>query len=72
VSRKDFLNEITSGALGVTALGGAARTHQFSSPNVLFELSATLHVRNRDLHPLNSVTFLRDQRGSGGLCLRGA
>ena len=62
VSRRDFLNEITLGALGVAGLGGAALTYQFFSPNVLFELPTTFRAGNPDLYPVNSVTFLQDQQ----------
>jgi cytochrome b6-f complex iron-sulfur subunit len=62
VSRKDFLNEITLGALGVAGLGGAALTYQFFSPKVLFELPTTFRAGNPDLYPVNSVTFLQDQQ----------
>jgi cytochrome b6-f complex iron-sulfur subunit len=62
VSRRDFLNEITLGALGVAGLGGVALTYQFFSPNVLFELPTTFRAGNPDLYPVNSVTFLQDQQ----------
>ena len=61
VSRRDLLNEITLGALGVAGLGGIALTFQFFSPNVLFELPTTFRAGNPDLYPVNSVTFLKDQ-----------
>ncbi|MFI5097562.1 MAG: ubiquinol-cytochrome c reductase iron-sulfur subunit [Candidatus Acidiferrales bacterium] len=61
VSRRDFLNEITMGALGVAGLGGAALTYQYFSPNVLFEPPMTFRAGNPDLYPENSVTFLQDQ-----------
>ncbi len=62
VTRRDFLNEITVGALGVAGLGGAALTYQYFSPNVLFEPSTTFRAGNPDLYPANSVTFLQDQQ----------
>jgi cytochrome b6-f complex iron-sulfur subunit len=62
VSRRDFLNEITVGALGIAGLGGAALTYQYFSPNVLFEPSTTFRAGNPDLYPVNSVTFLLDQQ----------
>ena len=62
LSRRDFLNEITLGALGVAGLGGAALTYQYFSPNVLFEPSTTFRAGNPDLYPVNSVTFLQDQQ----------
>ncbi|HYW66413.1 MAG TPA: Rieske (2Fe-2S) protein [Candidatus Dormibacteraeota bacterium] len=62
LTRRDFLNEITVGALGVAGLGGAALTYQYFSPNVLFEPSTTFRAGNPDLYPPNSVTFLQDQQ----------
>ena len=62
VSRRDFLNEITLGALGVAGLGSAALTYQYFSPNVLFEPSTTFRAGNPDLYPVDSVTFLQDQQ----------
>ncbi len=54
ITRRDFLNEITQGALGIAGLGSVAVTYQFFSPNVLFG--------NPDLYPVHSVTFLQDQQ----------
>ncbi len=62
LSRRNFLNELTMGALGIAGLGGAALTYQYFSPNVLFEPSTTFRAGNPDLYPLNSVTFLQDQQ----------
>ena len=62
VSRRDFLNEIALGALGVAGLGGAAVTYQFFSPSVLFELSTNFRAGNPDLYPVNSVTLLQEQQ----------
>ena len=62
VSRRDFLNEITAGALGISGLGGTALIYQYFSPNVLFEPSTTFRAGNPDLFPVNSVTFLQDQQ----------
>jgi cytochrome b6-f complex iron-sulfur subunit len=62
VSRRDFLNEITVGALGVVGLGGSALTYQYFSPNVLFEPATTFRAGNPDLYPVNSVTFLQGQQ----------
>lgn len=71
VSRRDFLSEITLGALGIAGLGGVALTYQYFSPNVLFEPASTFRAGNPDLYPVNSVTILQDQqvyivRTSGG------
>jgi len=62
VSRRDFLNEITMGALGIAGLGSVAVTYQYFSPNVLFEPSTTFRAGNPDLYPVHSVTFLQDQQ----------
>jgi len=62
VSRRDFLNEITVGALGVAGLGGTAVIYQYFSPNVLFEPATTFRAGNPDLFPAESVTYLQDQQ----------
>ena len=62
ITRRDFLNEITMGALGIAGLGSVAVTYQFFSPNVLFEPSTTFRAGNPDLYPMHSVTFLQDQQ----------
>ena len=62
VSRRDFLNEATVGALGIAGVGSAIVTYQFFSPNVLFEPSTTFRAGNPDLYPLHSVTFLQEQQ----------
>jgi cytochrome b6-f complex iron-sulfur subunit len=62
LTRRDFLSEITLGALGIAGLGGATLTYQFLSPNVLFEPSTTFRAGNPDLYPVNSVTFLLEQQ----------
>lgn len=62
ITRRDFLNEITTAALGITGLGGAAVTINYISPNVLFEPPARFHIGPSEDYPVNSVTFLRDQQ----------
>src|SRR5215472_13191161 len=62
VTRRDFLNELTLGALGIAGLGSVAVTYQYFSPNVLFEPSTTFRAGNPDLYPVHSVTFLQDQQ----------
>ena len=62
INRRDFLNEITLGALGIAGLGSVAVTYQYFSPNVLFEPSTTFRAGNPDLYPVHSVTFLQDQQ----------
>ncbi len=62
LSRRNFLSELTMGALGIAGFGGVALTYQYFSPNVLFEPSTTFRAGNPDLYPVNSVTFLQDQQ----------
>lgn len=62
VSRRDFLNEITAAALGITGLGGALVTLNFVSPNVLFEAPSRFRIGLPEDYPVNSVSFLREQQ----------
>jgi len=62
ITRRDFLNEITWGALGIAGAGSLAVTYQFFSPNVLFEPPTSFRAGNPDLYPVHSVTFLQDQQ----------
>jgi cytochrome b6-f complex iron-sulfur subunit len=62
LTRRDFLNEITLGALGIAGLGSVAVTYQYFSPNVLFEPATTFRAGNPDLYPVHSVTFLQEQQ----------
>lgn len=62
VSRRDFLNQVTIGALGIAGLGSVAVTYQFFSPNVLFEPATQFRAGTPDLYPLHSVSYLQDQQ----------
>jgi len=62
LARRDFLNEVTFGALAVAGLGSGVVTYQYFSPNVLFEPPTRFRAGNPDLYPVNSVTFLQDQQ----------
>jgi cytochrome b6-f complex iron-sulfur subunit len=62
VTRRDFLNEVTLGALGIAGLGSVVVTYQYFSPNVLFEPPTTFRAGNPGLFPINSVTYLQDQQ----------
>jgi cytochrome b6-f complex iron-sulfur subunit len=61
-TRREFLSEIATGALGIAALGSMIVTYQYLSPNVLFEPPTKFRAGKTDLYPLNSVTFLVDQQ----------
>jgi cytochrome b6-f complex iron-sulfur subunit len=62
ISRRDFLNEISTAALGITGLGGTVVTVNYISPNVLFEPPARFRVGVPEDYPVNSVSFLREQQ----------
>ena len=62
VSRRDFLNEIAFGALGIAGLGSAVVTYRYLSPNVLFEPPTKFRAGSPDLYPLSTVTYLPDQQ----------
>jgi cytochrome b6-f complex iron-sulfur subunit len=62
ITRRDFLNEVTLGALGIAGLGSVAVTYQFFSPNVLFEPPTSFRAGNPALYPVHSVTILQDQQ----------
>jgi len=61
LKRRDFLSEVTLGALGIAGLGSALVTYQYFSPNVLFEPSMTFRAGSPDLYPVNSVTYIQEQ-----------
>ncbi|HSB12789.1 MAG TPA: ubiquinol-cytochrome c reductase iron-sulfur subunit [Blastocatellia bacterium] len=62
ISRRDFLNDVAAGALGIAGLGAMVVTYRFLSPNALFEPSTTFRAGSPDLYPVNSVTFNQDQQ----------
>lgn len=62
ISRRDFLNDVAAGALGIAGLGTMVVTYRYLSPNALFEPSTTFRAGNPDLYPVNSVTFNQDQQ----------
>ena len=62
VTRRDFFNEVASGALGIAGLGAAIVTYRYLSPNVLFEPPTTFRAGTPGDYPLDSITFLQDQQ----------
>jgi len=60
--RRDFLNEISAAALGITGLGAAVVSVNYISPNVLFEPPSRFRVGMPEDYPVNSVSFLREQQ----------
>ena len=62
IDRRDFLNEIAAGALGIAAVGVAVVTIKYLSPNVLFEPPTSFRIGTPDIYPVNSVTYIADQQ----------
>jgi cytochrome b6-f complex iron-sulfur subunit len=62
VTRRDFLNEVAAGALGIAGLGSVVVTVKYLSPNVLFEPPTSFRVGAPDDYPVNSVTYFADQK----------
>ena len=61
IGRRNFLNEITTAALGLTAAGAGVVTIKYLSPNVLFEPPESFRIGLPDNYPMNSVTYFPDQ-----------
>lgn len=61
-TRREFLNDVASAALGIAGLGSIAVTYQYLAPNVLFEPPASFQAGSPNLYPLNSVTFIEQQQ----------
>jgi cytochrome b6-f complex iron-sulfur subunit len=61
-TRREFLSEVSAGALGIAGLGSMIVTYRYLSPNVLFEPPTTFRAGSPDLYAPNSVTFLEDQQ----------
>jgi len=60
--RRDFLNEISAAALGITGIGATVVSVNYISPNVLFEPPSRFRVGLPEDYPVNSVSFLREQQ----------
>ena len=62
IERRDFLNGIAGAALAIAAVGAAAVTVDYLSPNVLFEPPTSFRIGHPEDYPLNSVTLLPEQQ----------
>ena len=62
VTRRDFFNEVTAGALAIAAAGATVVTIKYLSPNVLFEPPTRFRVGTPDDFPVNSVTYFQDHK----------
>jgi cytochrome b6-f complex iron-sulfur subunit len=59
--RRDFLNEVAAGALGIAGLGATVVTVKYLSPNALFEPPTSFRIGTPDDYPVDSVTYFPDQ-----------
>ena len=60
--RRDFLDEIAWGSLGIAAIGGVKVLIGYLSPNVLFEPPSRFRAGVPDLYAVNSVTYITEQQ----------
>ncbi|MEJ2009227.1 MAG: ubiquinol-cytochrome c reductase iron-sulfur subunit [Acidobacteriota bacterium] len=61
VSRRDFLNKVSGGALGVAAVGAGIVTVKYVSPDVLFEPPSRFRIGPPSDFPVNTVSTFADQ-----------
>ncbi len=62
VTRRDFLNEVAAGALGIAAAGATIVTIKYLSPNVLFEPPTRFRAGRPDDYPVNFVAYFQEQK----------
>ncbi len=62
IGRRDFLNDITGAAIGITVVGATVVVTKYLSPNVLFEPPTSFRIGPPDDYPADSVTYLADQQ----------
>jgi len=60
ISRRYFLELVSLGAIGVTAIGGIIRTAQFLSPNILMEPSQKFIAGKIESFNQDSITFIKE------------
>jgi len=61
IDRRTFLNGIAGAALAVAAVGAAAVTVEYLSPNVLYEPPTSFRIGLPEDYALDSVTYLAGQ-----------
>jgi cytochrome b6-f complex iron-sulfur subunit len=62
IDRRSFLNGIAGTALCVAALGAAAVSADYLSPNVLFEPPTSFRIGHPEDYPVDSVTLIPEQQ----------
>ena len=62
MGRRNFLNGIAGAALSIAAVGAAAISTEYLSPNVLFEPPTSFRIGSPEDYPLDSVTLLPEQQ----------
>jgi cytochrome b6-f complex iron-sulfur subunit len=62
MDRRNFLNGIAGAAISIAAVGAAAVSIEYLSPNVLFEPPTSFTIGPPETYPLNSVTLMLEQQ----------
>jgi cytochrome b6-f complex iron-sulfur subunit len=62
IDRRNLLNGIAGAALAIAAVGAAAVSVEYLSPNVLFEPPTSFRIGHPEDYPLNSVTLMLEQQ----------
>lgn len=62
IGRRNFLNGIAGAALSIAAVGAAAVSTEYLSPNVLFEPPTSFRIGQPEDYPIDSVTLIPEQQ----------
>ena len=62
IVRRKFLSGIAGAAISMAALGAAALSIDYLSPNVLFEPPTRFRIGHPEDYPMDSVTFIPEQQ----------
>ena len=62
IDRRNFLNTIAGAALSIAAVGAAALSIDYLSPNALFEPPTSFKIGSPDDYPADSVTLIPEQQ----------
>ena len=62
IGRRNFLNGIAGAALSIAAIGAAAVSTEYLSPNVLFEPPTSFRIGHPEDYPIDSVTLIPEQQ----------
>ena len=62
IGRRNFLTGVAGAALSIAAVGAAAISVDYLSPNVLFEPPTSFRIGHPEEYPLDSVTLIPEQQ----------